>query len=300
MKVTDINADETSVPTITGGRSAGGRGLLDGLPRVAGRVLLWLVIVLVGVRGIESIAATPTNHKEAATTANAAGNEVGVFAVRFAEAYLSFTPGQTVAYQQAVSGFLARGLSDQTVLPSSGQGVTVAEAMVAREQSLSGSRAIVTVAVFLSDGQVRYLAVPVAKDKHGGLDVYALPSLVAPPVAGTAAAVATTAVPATDTAAATALARGFLTAYVSGEQGASLSQWLAPGTVLAAMPTGLSLTSTGGLGVISRSAGRLVLQAEADVADSASGAVYALAYRLALTRGRSGWRVAAVAGGPQS
>lgn len=267
--------------------------------RVAGRVLLWACIALVFVRGLGAIASTPSPAASRAAGVSFPSAEAGAFATRFADAYLSFTPGQTTAYRQAVSEFLAHGLSDQTVLPSHGQGVSVAQAMVAREQSLGDSRAIVTVAVTLSDGQVRYLAVPVAEDKQGGLDVFALPALVAPPAAGTASAVTTTAVPAADSAAVTDLAQGFLTPYLSGEQGSSLSKWLAPGTVLAAMPTGLSLEATSSIDVIAKSAARLVVQADANVADSASGAVYQTAYRLTLTQTRSGWRVAAVAGGSQ-
>ena len=272
-----------------------------GAVRVAGRVLLWACIALVFVRGLGAIASTPSRASaDRSSGATFPTAEAGVFAVRFTDAYLSFTPGQTTAYQQAVAVFLAHGLSDQTVIPSSGQGVSVTQAMVAWEVSLSRSRAILTVAAVLSNGQTRYLAVPVAEDAHGGLDVFALPSLVAAPAAGTATAVTTTAVPATDSTAVTDLVHGFLTAYVSGEQGSSLSQWLAPGTVLAAMPSGLSLGSVGSVGVIARSAGRLVVQADANVMDSDSGASYALAYRLTLTQSRSGWRVAAVAGGPQS
>jgi hypothetical protein len=127
-------------------------------------------------------------------------------------------------------GWLA-GCCDQTVVPSSGQGVSVAQAMVAREVSLGSSRAVITVAAGLSNGQTRYLAVPVAEDAHGGLDVFALPSLVAAPAAGSASAVTTTAVPAADSTAVADPVHGFLTAYVSGEQGSSLTEWLAPGTV---------------------------------------------------------------------
>lgn len=271
-----------------------------GAVRVAGRVLLWTCIALVFVRGLGAIASTPSHAASRTGGATFPSAEAGVFATRFADVYLSFSPGQTAAYQQVVSGFLARGLSDQTVVPSSGQGVSVTQAMVAREQSLGKSRAVVTVAAVLSNGQTRYLAVPVAEDKRGGLDVFALPSLVAPPAAGTAPALSATAVSAVDSASVTDLVHGFLTAYVSGEQGSSLSTYLAPSTVLAAMPPGLSLESAGSIGVISKSAGRLVVQADASVSDSASGAVYDLAYRLTLMQGKSGWRVAGLAGGPQA
>lgn len=271
-----------------------------GAVRVAGRVLLWACIALVFLRGLGAIASTPSRTASRADGATFPSAEADVFATRFADAYLSFTPGQTTAYQQAVGEFLAHGLSDQTVVPSSGQGVSVTQAMVAREQSLGDSRAILTVAATLSNGQTRYLAVPVAEDKQGGLDVFALPSLVAAPTAGTASAVRTTAVPAADSAAVTNLVRGFLAAYLSGEQGSSLSAYLAPGTALVAMPSGFSLASMGSVGVIAKSVGRLVVQADASVTDSASGAIYQLAYRLSLTQGRSGWRVAGVAGGPQS
>lgn len=268
--------------------------------RLVGRVLLWACIALVIVRGLGAIVSTPSRAVTRPGGATLPSPEEDVFAERFAEAYLSFTPGQSAAHRRTVGMFLAHGLSDQTAISSSGPGVSVTQAMVAREVSLGSSRAIITVAAVLNNGQTRYLAVPVAKGVHGGLDVFALPALVAPPAAGTASAIGTSPVPAADADAVSDLVRGFLAAYVSGQQGSSLSRWLAPRTVLAAMPPGLSLESTGSIGVVARSAGRLVVQADANVADGASGAVYQLAYRLTLANGRSGWRVAALAGGPRA
>lgn len=294
------NASGNGDADLTARRRGNGGYAAGGAVRVAGRVLLWACIALVFVRGLGAIASTPSHAASGTGGATFPSAEADVFATRFADAYLSFMPGQTAAYQQTVGVFLAHGLSDQTVLPSRGQGVSVTQAMVAREQSLGDSRAILTVAAVLSDGQTRYLAVPVAEDKQGGLDVFALPSLVAAPAAGTASAVRTTAVPAADSAAVTELVHGFLSVYLSGEQDSSLSAYLASGTVLVAMPSGLSLASLGSIGVIAKSASRLVVQADASVTDSASGAVYQTAYRLTLAQGRSGWRVAGVAGGPQS
>jgi hypothetical protein len=280
------------------GRETARRSLLDGrvpgrVLRGAGRVLLWAAgsnaqshNEAAGMKTIASI--SPATQAEAA------------FAVRFSGLYLSWRPKGSATYMSEVDGLLASGLRDQAArvgLPRSGSGETVAMATVARSESLGSGRAIITVACSLSNGQVRYLAVPVAEDANGGLDVFARPALVAPPAAGRAQALSAGALPASEAAQVDNLVHGFLAAYLAGKSGGDLAGWIASGRVIAAMPLGLSLQRLESVGVVGRAhQKRMTVLARARVNDIASRAAYPLAYRLALSKDASGWRVAAVAG----
>lgn len=298
-------ADGAGTARGVGRRSPVGR-VSSGMLRGAGRVLLWIAIVVVLVRGLGAIAGGSQSRRDvsmrtrAADAASTQAQAEGAFAARFASLYLSWQPKGGAAYASAVDGFLASGLRDAAAkvgLPRSGSGEMVALATVARSESLGSGRAIITVACSLSDGQVRYLAVPVAETAGGGLDVFALPALVAPPAAGSTQALSTHPLPVDDAAQVENLARGFLTAYLSGKQGSELAGWVAPGSVIAAMPAGLSLQSLESVGVIGGAhVKRLMVLVRARVNDNDSRAAYQLSYRLTLRRDTSGWRVAAVAG----
>jgi hypothetical protein len=87
---------DTSVADLPARRRRTGGRATDGAARVAGRVLLWACIALVFVRGLGAIASTPS-HASADRSRGASfpSAEADVFAVRFADAYLSFSPGNT-------------------------------------------------------------------------------------------------------------------------------------------------------------------------------------------------------------
>lgn len=285
-----------------GGADAGARHA-GPWARVAGRVVLWAVIVVVLVRGLGVIVAGPTQDRATGHRTEAAtfpDGEARAFAVRFVRSYLDVTPGGGDAYRRAVAAFFADGLSDRAaVVPPRGPGVRVAWAMVAREVSLGGSRALVTVAALVRDGSSRYVTVPVARDRRGGLAVAGLPSFSPPPAR---AAVDVEDVEPLAGAGAEAigdLARRFLREYLAGADRAALAYFLVPGAAVAAMPPGLRVVAVDALdqatpGSVGR---RRLVVASVRVRESSTGAVYPLAYRLEVVK-RGRWHVAEVAGGP--
>lgn len=278
----------------------GERGLLAPL----GRIALWAFVGLVLVRGVGAIlgsgSAADRGPGGPAQNSRFPDPEARAFAVRFARAYLTFSPKRPEAYRRAVASYFSDDLSDQAaaVLPPRGPGARIAWATVAREAFLGSSRALITVATASTAGAVRYLSVPVARDRAGGLVVFDLPAFSAPPAKGTASVPESVTLTGPEAQPIEDLAKRFLTAYLQGGDRGALRYFLAPGARVVLMPESLAVV---GVDQITRddppSRDGLVVVASVRVRDRASGAVLALRYRLSLLR-RERWYVRAVAGGP--
>lgn len=285
------------VDTLLGRRDAGG-----GIARTAGRAALWGCVGLLLVRGVGDVLADP---QPATTTSTVRGraarfpdSDALAFAAGFARAYL--TSGAT--REKRLASYFATSLSDQAtpkVSPRS-PGAEVADATVAREVSLGDSRALITVASFMRDGRTRYLTVPVARDEHGGLVVYDLPSFSAPPVAGATEAPATVPLSGQDGEAVGDLTRRFLRAYLHGEDESALAYFLAPGVHVASIDAGLTVEQIEEVGLLDGDSARVLhLAVTALVREQAAGATYRQRYRVTVER-LDRWYVTAVAGGPRS
>lgn len=277
----------------------GGNGLAS-----AGRLVLWACIGLVLIRGLGatlgSSDATDRGAVAAAHGSRFPDGEARAFAVRFTQAYLGGSSRGPEQHRKAITAFFADDVRDRiaaAVHPTKGSGAQVAWATVAREVALGPSRALITVAA--STGvAVRYLTVPVARDRAGGLVIFDLPSLSAPPPKGTVETPESVALPDVQARPITDLVTRFLTAYLAGGDRAALGYFLAPGTRLVQMSRGLQVVGVeqvardphpvrAGLGVV----------AQVRVRDRARGAELALRYRLTVIE-RERWYVRAVAGGP--
>lgn len=273
--------------------------------RTAGRLALWACVALVFVRGLGAIiSSTPTTSNRPSSASRLSGfpdGDARAFAIAFARAYLTVAPRREAQRARDVNSFLASGLSDLAAVRVSprGPGALVAQATVAREVSLGESRALLTVAAFLSDGRTVYLTVPVARDGDGGLVVDDLPSLSAPPPRGSAPAQSPAPMTDPDAGAISDVAGRFLRAYLSGADTGTLAYFLAPGSRVAPMPAGLAVVSVGEI-VREPSSGRArVVGVAVQVRDDTSRATYPLRYRLTLIE-RDRWYVQSVAGGPSA
>jgi hypothetical protein len=264
--------------------------------RSAGRVALWLAVGIVLIRGVGSIVSEPAGPSDrAAAEPRFPDAEARAFAVRFASAYLDPPLG-------GLAGYLADGLSDQAaVTPPRGPGAKVAWATVARESSLGDSRALVTVAVLTDAGASRYVTVPVARDKRGGLVVSALPSFSAPPPRAVLRGEDVEPLTGPGSEAVGDLAERFLRAYLSGGDSDALAYLLVPGAAVAPMPGGLAVVSFDGADQVAATATarRRSVRASVTVRDRETGAVYPLGYRLEVVK-HDRWHVAEIAGGPRS
>jgi hypothetical protein len=174
--------------------------------------------------------------------------------------------------------------------------VSVAQATVAREVPVAAGRALVVVAASMSDGRTVYLSVPVARDGHGGLTVFDLPSFSAPPPAGQVAGEDLVPLTGGEAAPIEDLVRRFMEAYLAGAGNESLAYYLTPQARVAPMGDGLQLAA---IEEIARDpdapAGELVVTVR--VRETVSRTVYPQRYRLTVVK-RDRWCVAAVTGGP--
>lgn len=274
------------------------------LARRGGRLVLWALIGLIFIRGLGAVAAGPQKPVSPAAARTAVAQfpdpDAEAFAVRFARAYQTWQPGDAARYSRTVGSFFSSDVRDRAAagLPRKGPGQVVAQATVARSKDLGSGRALVTVASELTSGRWSYLTVPVARDSAGGLDVFGLPALSAPPPVGSASALAPDPLTGADAGEIEALVQRFLAAYVSGQDPSGLAYLVAPGTAIPGMARGLALASVEQIGQLAWSVDRMTVEVDVHVRDTASQASYPLAYRLDLRR-TDRWYVTGVEGGPQ-
>ncbi len=281
------------------------RGVARWAARNAGRATLWAAVGLVLARGVGDMIAEDPQQVTPPAAARAAeqfpDGEARAFAVAFARSYLTVDDRRGGRDARRLRPFLSSDLSDQAAPAASprGPGAAVAEAMVAREVPLGGSRALITVACFTRDGRTRYLTVPVARDGGRGLVVYDLPSFAAPPVTGTADAPPAAALDGTDGDEVRDLVERFVRAFIAGQDSAALAYFLAPGARVTPMGPGLSVEAVEEVGRLAGGGRRMFVAAIVRVREQASGATYRLRYRVAVERGDR-WQVVSVAGGPRT
>lgn len=257
---------------------------LSRLPlRRAGRVVVWLVIVVVIARGTLAIL-DPTRPSRvlmtvAASQPSAPSPAMLWVASAFARAYLTLNAGG----DQAAARFFASAANASTASLTGGSASRVtAVAPVAWVQQ-DASHALITVdAVVSTAGRSsvdRFLVVPVAQ-RAAGVAVYAEPSLTAAPAvdvsAGSPAREASN--PPAAPAAVSALLEQFFPAYFAGQD---LTYFEAPGASVTQPQPGLrfeSLTSAEQL--YSNRDGSVEIRASVIVHDSFTGASYPLQYQL--------------------
>lgn len=301
---TDADGNERAAEPLLRHRPAsprwGGAGLAS-----AGRVLLWAFVGLVLIRGLGAVLGGQDSAERGAVAAVQGprwpDDEARAFAVRFTHAYLGGSPRGPETHHRSVTAFLAEDLRERTAaaLPEIGPGARVAWATVARATSLGRDRALITVAASTGEA-VRYLTVPVARDRAGGLVVFDLPWLSAAPARGAAEAPEPMALPEAQARPITDLVTRFLTAYVTGGDRAALAYYLAPGARLVQMSRGLEVIGVEQVArdpyPMRRGVGIVAL---VRVRDRATSGELVLRYRLAVVE-RERWYVQVVAGGPSA
>lgn len=260
--------------------------------RPVGRVAIWAVIALLLVRGLGAVLAP-----EAASRSTDRGRAEGTdpasaaLAVRFARAYLGDPR------PRALAPFLAEGTRVGAGRPGVGGSADVLEAELAATQELGGGRAVLTVACDLRDGRSLYLAVPISRSGAGEAAVSGAPWVVAEPSAAGVESDRPRPLAGAEASAIRALAAKFLPVYLAARSARDLSYLLAPGAAVAPLAGALEpLGVAGSVAQLGDGEGhRRTVVVSGRFRDPASGAVYRLAYRLALLR-RDRWYVRAVEG----
>jgi hypothetical protein len=288
-------------PSTAGRRPQTSRELLA----TVGRLLLWLALIVVLLRGLAGVLATehpaPAPHAgRVSAVATWPDDSARAFAVQFASAYLTHSPSDDPgAYTTALEAFASPELVAQLAPRFDDQEPREAarSATVAGTVRIDNRHALVTVAATLAGPPVtpRLVTVPIARDGRGGLVVYDLPSFAAAPARAAVSAPGLEPLYGAERAAIVNVLEPFLRAYLAGDT-AALDYLVPPGTRIAAAAGRwelIELTSVSAAGPASR-AGRVVL-ATVEARDPASRAVYALRYRVRLVR-RDRWYVAELNG----
>jgi hypothetical protein len=142
------------------------------------RVVLWLTVLILLLRGLSAtFAASPSTGRAAPHRAAAwPDSRVGAFAAEFAAAWLAVDP-DAVAYRDRVAAFADDGaLEALPVAAPKAARVTVGSVVVAGTERVSQSSARVTVAAVTSTGRV-WLTARVDRDGAGRLVVVGAPAL---------------------------------------------------------------------------------------------------------------------------
>jgi hypothetical protein len=269
-----------------------------GFAKRLGRAVLWLLVLVLLLRGLASVLEPrePSAVVAAPRPAVAAWPDDGVraFAADFARAYLTYSPSDPDASADAVRAFVAPELAS-SVVPEYAEDAprrAVGSVSVARVQRIDDSRALVTVAAAATGG-TRYLTVPVARDARGGLVVSDLPSLAAPPARALVPAVSFESVPAGERSAIEDVVSRFVAAYLAGDPG-GLSYLVPAGMRMDALGSEHELVDVVSVALVAPPQGRTrEVMATVRARDAATGATYGLRYRLRLVR-EDRWLVAAV------
>jgi hypothetical protein len=272
-----------------------------GLLKRLGRVLLWVLVVVLLLRGLVAVVAPrePAAVVPSLRPASPAwpDDEARAFAADFARVYLSYSPRDPEGYVRGLQAFVAPELAG-SIAPEFAEDAerqAVGAVTVARSAVLDDRHALVTVAATVTGETVatRYLAVPVARDGRGGLVVSDLPSFAAPPARASDARVAVEPLAGAERAGIEDVLSRFFAAYLAGD--ARELEYLVPaGVRIGALGQRHELLEVVSLSQGAPPAGReREVLATVRARDVVTRAVYPLRYRLRLVR-RDRWYVAAV------
>jgi Conjugative transposon protein TcpC len=226
-------------------RGAGGRWAVWAL-----RALIWVVLIIVGVRGVIAIALGQTTPvKSSGTTSQATSSSqfpsalAGAYAMQFASVYLNFSQTTATARAQSLANFLPAGADSQLGWNGVGS-LTLESDQVAGVQASDAQHAVVTLLATVN-GHLMELGVPVYA-AGGGMVVSGDPAwLAAPPRISPPAAP-----PANSDSSAQSALRDqlpdFFQAYASGDA-AAMARYLAPGASITGLGGAVTYSSISSL-----------------------------------------------------
>ncbi len=228
--------------TVSGWRGAGGRWLVWVF-----RVVVWLVLLLIGYRGVTAIMSGETTSGSPAPTAtpsNAFPSALaGAYALQFGQVYLNADPATANQRASELATFVPAGADSQ--LGWNGNGSLVLQSEQVADVAVKDANHAVVTLLARVNGNLMELGVPVYY-AGGALAVSGEPAWLPAPAK---AAVPTPTPPSSDTASQEELAKqlpAFFQAYASGDQ-ATLGRFLAPGTTVTGLNGQLTFGSLAGV-----------------------------------------------------
>src|SRR6516165_12485311 len=213
-----------------GWRGAGGRWLVWTF-----RVAVWVVLLVIGYRGVMAIILneTPPANSSPAETAPATpgfpAQEASAYAMQFAQVYLNASPATASQRASDLASFLPPGATDPQLGWNGGGSLSLQSEQVAGVRVQDAHYAIVTLLARVN-GKLMRLGVPVYA-AAGGMAISGEPAWLPAPKTGTPPSPPPVS---SDDATQAALQRqlpAFFAAYASGDQ-STLGRFLAPGTTV--------------------------------------------------------------------
>jgi Conjugative transposon protein TcpC len=290
-------------------RGSGGRWVIWVLRAVA-----WLVLLVIGYRGIAAIVeGTPVSAPKTTPTAPAASafpqTQAEAFALEFGSAYLNFSPATVNRRARLLAAFVASANDPQ--LGWSGAGTETLQSEQVFSIKVTGPRtAIVTLLAEVDNSKMIELGVPVYVPSIGQLAVSGEPALL--PAPSQAAVPQTVAGNSDQTALGqlTSQLPPFFRAYASGGQ-ATLSRFLTSGAQVTGLGGDVALQSVGNITVPFGGATRNITvvvvwrvnSSQAGASSSATGAAPAsleMTYRMTVVRQGTSWYVQSIGTSTQS
>ena len=228
-------------------RGSGGRWLVW-----AFRAVIWAVLLIVGFRGVEAIAAGTRPSSGGKGTAPATQASTGfptglaeAFALQFGSVYLNFSPATAAQRASDLTPFIPVGSDPEFGWNGAGSQQLQSE-QVAAISVQSANRAIVTLLAQVDSGLIE-LGVPVYS-AQGGLVVSARPALLAGPERANPPSPSSVTSDSAAVAALTGQLPGFFRAYASGDQ-QTLGRFLAPGASVTGLGGAVTFGSISGMEV---------------------------------------------------
>jgi hypothetical protein len=167
-------------------RGAGGRWSIWVL-----RAVVWVVVLLIGYRGVSAIvtsyagsgSATPKSGGAAARPAGAAGRGFPValaqaYALQFGQVYLNFSPATAARRATELAQFLAPGADPE--LGWNGAGTRSLQSEQVASVVVRSPHSAIVILLIRANDELSELGVPIYA-AHGGLVVSGLPALLPPP-----------------------------------------------------------------------------------------------------------------------
>ena len=216
-------------------RGSGGRWVVWTL-----RIVVWVVLLVIGYRGVRAIVDGPTSSGSAAAPAPSAAprstfpaTQAEAYALQFGSAYLNFSPATAPSRSRLLATMLPAGVDSQ--LGWNGVGTqTMQSEQVSAIQVQNPHKAIVTLLAEINRSQLIELGVPVYTS-GGRFVVTGEPALLPMPKAAAVPAAPAQSVDASAVSALQAQLPAFFRAYADGSQD-TLSRFLVRG----AQVTGLN------------------------------------------------------------
>lgn len=226
-------------------RGAGGRWLVWVL-----RVVVWVVLLLIGYRGVAAIV---TSYQGKSGTANEVGGATNGFPVALASAfaqefglvYLNFSPATAAQRASELTAFLPAGTNPE--LGWNGNGSQTVQSVEAAGVQVQNTHSAIVSLLALVNGRLIELGVPVYYS-GGALVVSGEPALTSPPTSAVPPAAPQVAVDRSAQQALTPMLPAFFRAYASG-QSKQLAAFAAPGAQLSGLGGEVGFGSVVGVSV---------------------------------------------------